>query len=251
MHGGHRAGPTAAPDSVRSSLVIKSIVVVLLLALAVAIPVVLGQRGSSRRPVPLQGRSHPLSSDALGSTTTTVGFEAPARAYSPLQTAPAPPPSASTPPPPAASTTGAPTTAATEAPTTAASPPATVPEPRAEEIEAATVATGTPAPTPTAPPPLPQTVPPPTSAPPPASQTLTFTGGAVTLRSAPGSLTVVDARPAARYEAEVRQLGPASALVRFFGRLGWEDITFTVGGDGQPVAQRVFMPGTEADGAGY
>ena len=88
-------------------------------------------------------------------------------------------------------------------------------------------------------------------APTPTNRTLTFHGGSVTVSVSGRSIKLVSAKPAARYEAEVRQRGPGSVFVRFFGEPGWEDVTIGVGADGQPVPQSTFMPGTVTYDAGY
>jgi outer membrane biosynthesis protein TonB len=239
MDGGQSPGPGRAGAGSNRSTVVKLVAAGALLALAGALPVVVGGRDRSSAAVDIEDRVGQYDGSAL-TATTQARVEQPARVLSALAAASpdALPTTTTVPPPPAPATTEEPstTTEATEPP----APPVTDPE---VDFAPAAVA---PAPTPTAPPPPPTTV-----APEPATRTLTFTGGSVTVRLDGGTIGLVATHPAPRYEAEARQQGPGSLFVRFYGVLGWEDVTIDVGADGQPVARSTFMPGTVTYDAGY
>jgi hypothetical protein len=258
MIGGQAVVPARASAGTDRSMVIKVGAAVLLLAIAGVMPVVLGGRGRSSTVVGIEERAEPFDSAAVTSSTP-VAFEPPARAYSPLQPAASSAlPTTTTIAPPDASVPSA-----TEAP-----PAATEPTPTTETTAATTETTAAPAAPATdaepgalapatAPPRPPAVAPPtpPTATPPPApvspNHTLAFQGGTVTVVVDGGTLGLVSARPSARYEAEVRQLGPAALFVRFYGEPGWEDVTIGLGADGRPVSRSTFMPGTVTYDAGY
>jgi hypothetical protein len=239
MQGGQTAVPGRVSGRANRSLWVKVVAALALPAIAGTVPVFLGHRDRSSAAVEIQDRAEPFDPSAVTSSTP-VSFEPPARAYSPLQPAsPSLLPTTTTAaPPPPVTEAAAPTTETSEAATTAA-PPVTEPAPALAPAAASA-----------APPP---TAPPTTAAPAPAptNRTLTFHGGSVTVSVSGRSIKLVSAKPAARYEAEVRQRGPGSVFVRFFGEPGWEDVTVGVGADGQPVSQSTFMPGTVTYDAGY
>lgn len=237
----------APRERLRGALVAKGIAVGVLVTLAVAIPIVLGQRGGDPTPVELGGRGAGGTLGALG-VTTTLQFEPPPRTISPLQPVPASllPTTTATSAPPSTTATTSPSTTETSVPSTELTDlPTTAPseDGGATQVAPATVAPYVP------PTPAPQAPPPPPTNPAPTGgdRVFAFPGGQVTVTVSAGALKVVRLEPAARFKGDVVQVSPDTVVVNFLGLIGWDRITIRLAGDGNPIADDVY---TEADAPG-